>query len=94
MERVFEDRGIRPRILATLENAEAILRHVVAGLGVALLPRIVVAESLQRGDLVEVPLRDASFELRFEWIRVPGRPASPATEAFFREIGNPPRTGK
>lgn len=94
VDRLLAARGIRPAIVAVLDNAEAIRRFVEAGVGVSFLPRIAVAESIARGRLVEVPLRESPMELRFEWIRVPGRPLSPASERFLREIAGPARTGR
>jgi DNA-binding transcriptional LysR family regulator len=88
VERILEEHGLKPQVVACLDSAEAILRFVEAGLGVSLLPKIVVAESIGRGNLVGIPIRDASFELRFEWIRVDGRPVSPATKAFLSTVSN------
>lgn len=86
LERTFSERGILPNILATLETTESILMYVAAGIGVALVPRTAARESMNRGEIREQQLRDAKFDLRFEWIRVPGRPLSPATSAFLEGI--------
>lgn len=88
LERIFQERGIQPTILATLDTAEAIVRFVEAGLGVTLLPRTVVAESIASGRLLQVPVKDALLELRFEWILVRGRPLSPATHTFLEGLGS------
>lgn len=87
LERTFLERGVRPNILATLDTAEAILRFVQAGLGITLLPRLAVAESLSRGKLQEIPLKDVRLELKFEWILVSGRPLSPTAARFLEELG-------
>jgi DNA-binding transcriptional LysR family regulator len=88
VERILDEHGLKPQIVACLDSAEAILRFVEAGLGVSLLPRIVVAGSIGSGRLVGIPIRDATFELRLEWIRVPGRPLSPATRALLDQIAS------
>lgn len=94
VDRALVARGIRPEVAAVLDNAEAIRRFVEAGLGVSFLPLTVVVESLAKGLLVRVPLREAAMELGFEWIRSPGRPVSPAAALFLRELPGAPRPGK
>ena len=87
LERTFQQRKISPNIISSLETAESIVRFVEAGLGISILPRSVVKDSLSRGHLVEIPVKDARLELRFEWILTPGRPVSPTTARFLASLG-------
>lgn len=87
VERVFARAGIQVRPLASLDSTEAVREFVLAGLGVSFLPRIAVASHLADGTLLEVGLSDAVLRRTFRWILWPGRPASPAVEAFLAVLG-------
>jgi DNA-binding transcriptional LysR family regulator len=62
---------------------EVLVRLVLHGLGVTVLPALAVWEELERGDLVSIPVRDAElppYEVALaQW---PGRELAPAPAAF------------
>jgi DNA-binding transcriptional LysR family regulator len=66
-EQVLKEHGIAVRIGFELGNPEAIKQCVRNGLGIALLPRIVVEEEIHQGTLVVLPLThpDLQFDLQF-----------------------------
>jgi DNA-binding transcriptional LysR family regulator len=66
-EQVLKENGIAVRIGFELGNPEAIKQCVRNGLGIALLPRIVVEEEVHQGTLKILPLAhpDLRFELQF-----------------------------
>lgn len=63
-ENLLKEHGIIFRIGFELSNLEAIKRCVMNGLGIALLPRIVAEEEIERGDLAE--LHFAHPEIHFD----------------------------
>lgn len=63
-EQLLKSRGVAYRIGLELGSLEAIKQCVASGLGIALLPRIVVAGELQRGTLLELPF--AHPDIRFD----------------------------
>jgi DNA-binding transcriptional LysR family regulator len=66
-EQVLKEHGIAVRIGFELGNPEAIKQCVRNGLGIALLPRIVVEEEVHQGTLAVLPLihPDLRFDLQF-----------------------------
>ncbi|MDH6369090.1 LysR family transcriptional regulator [Paenibacillus sp. VTT E-133280] len=63
-ENLLKDHGIIFRIGFELSNLEAIKRCVMNGLGIALLPKIVAEEEIERGNLAELPF--AHPEIHFD----------------------------
>lgn len=77
-ENLLKDNGIIFRIGFELSNLEAIKRCVMNGLGIALLPKIVAQEEIERGYLVELPFvhPEIHFDLQVllhpkKWISQP-----------------------
>ncbi|WP_090647224.1 LysR family transcriptional regulator [Paenibacillus sp. UNC496MF] len=64
LEKVLRANGIPYRVGLELGNPEAIKRCVMAGDGIALLPRMAAEEELRRGELAALPF--AHPELRLE----------------------------
>ncbi len=54
------------------------------GSGVALVPRITVADDLERGDLVEVPVNELRLERQMRIVSREGAPMSHAGRAFLK----------
>ncbi|WP_313639865.1 LysR family transcriptional regulator [Paenibacillus sp. FSL K6-0276] len=63
-ENLLKEHGIIFRIGFELSNLEAIKRCVMNGLGIALLPKIVAEEEIERGNLAELPF--AHPEIHFD----------------------------
>jgi DNA-binding transcriptional LysR family regulator len=53
---LFRSAGVAPRGITELDNIEAAKRMVERGLGVALMPGTAIADSLEKGTLVEIGL--------------------------------------
>jgi LysR family transcriptional regulator, putative pyruvate carboxylase regulator len=69
----------------SLFRTEAIKRAVIAGLGVAIVPRLAISLELQRGLLAMVPLKDLPIVRPLHLQTVQGQPPTPAA-AWFLEL--------
>ncbi len=67
-----------------LPSLEAIKRFVAAGVGVAILPGLAVAQEVERGDLVRVPVPDLAASRRLFIVQRRDAPVSHAAAAFLR----------
>ena len=56
------------KVVHAFENIEITKRAVEIGLGMALVPRITIAEEIQRGKLKVIELAEGPFERRVEII--------------------------
>jgi DNA-binding transcriptional LysR family regulator len=78
----------RIRLHAEMEigSNDAIKHAVIAGLGVAVLPKLGILSELTLGTLIEVPIKD--FPLRRSWclIHPQGRHPTPAMRSFIEYI--------
>ncbi|XEC94184.1 LysR family transcriptional regulator [Paenibacillus tarimensis] len=77
-ERLLKEQGIAYRFGFELSNLEAIKHCVINGLGMALIPKIVVEEELKRGSLTALPFShpDMRFDLQLlmhpkKWVSQP-----------------------
>jgi molybdate transport repressor ModE-like protein len=88
-ERYLAKVGYRPAKRWELDSNEAIKRSVQAGLGVGFVSKLVVADELERGDLVAFqvegtePMRRSVFLLRPD-----GREPTPSENAFIQTLCN------
>ena len=86
-ERSFARAGYRPAKRWELDSNEAIKRSVAAGLGVGFLSRLVVADELDRGELVAFGLEGAGPMRRSVYLLRPdGRDATPSERAFIQTL--------
>jgi len=71
LEKLVKEAGIHLENPMSFENVEAIKQCVKAGLGASLLPRISIAEDVERGLLVELPWRSEplAFATQMIWHR-------------------------
>jgi DNA-binding transcriptional LysR family regulator len=84
---LFEQQGLHPAGRMELGSNEAIARAVAAGIGIALLPQVVVEDLLTLGKLVSIPLADNQYLSRqLSFIQYRDRPLSPAAQAFCARI--------
>ncbi len=66
---VLDDAGVQPGALLDFDNLDAIRRCAIDGLGVAIVPRYVVADAVERGTLVELPIRaPGDFVVAATWL--------------------------
>jgi DNA-binding transcriptional LysR family regulator len=66
---VLDDAGVRAGALLDFDNLDAIRRCAIDGLGVAIVPRYVVADAVDAGTLVELPIRaPGDFVIAATWL--------------------------
>jgi molybdate transport repressor ModE-like protein len=81
--------GYRPAKRWELDSNEAIKRSVEAGLGIGFVSRMVVADELTRGDLVEFRVEGAERMRRSVYLLRPdGREPTAAERAFIQTLCN------
>jgi molybdate transport repressor ModE-like protein len=86
-ERYLARARFRPAKRWELDSNEAIKRSVAAGLGIGFVSRLVVADELDRGELVAFALEDAEPMRRSIYVLRPdGRDATPSERAFIRTL--------
>ena len=79
--------GVQPKRVWELDSSEAIKRAARAGLGVAFLSRLGVAEEVERGDLVAFRLaRRPRIERKLHVARLARRPLSPSERGFVATL--------
>lgn len=85
--RVFEDtlatNGRRPPTKLELGNVEAIKRCVMAGLGIAALPKIAVEEEVSQGKMAILPWTGCEFDIATQLAWHKDKWLSPALRAFI-----------
>jgi DNA-binding transcriptional LysR family regulator len=69
-----------------LPNIEAIKQFVAMGNGVALLPRIAVEAEINRGELVQIPVKELQMERKVRLVYRRGASLSHAARAFMKEL--------
>ena len=93
-ERYLARAGYRPAKRWELDSNEAIKRSVAAGLGIGFVSRLVVADELERGELVAFALEGAEAMRRSVYLLRPdGRDATPSERAFIETLGSCCATG-
>jgi len=86
-ERYLARASFRPAKRWELDSNEAIKRSVAAGLGVGFVSRLVVADELDRGELMAFALEGADPMRRSVYVLRPdGRDATPSERAFIRTL--------
>lgn len=66
---VLDEAGVRPGPLLDFDNLDAIRRCAIDGLGIAIVPRYVVADAVDAGTLVELPIRaPGDFVIAATWL--------------------------
>ncbi|CAG7630318.1 LysR family transcriptional regulator [Paenibacillus allorhizosphaerae] len=92
LEKVLRAHDIPYRVGFELGNPEAVKRCVMAGLGLALLPRIVAEEEVRRGELAVLPFAHPDIRLQVQLFYHPKKWISQAMHAFIQllQSGAPP----
>src|SRR5215218_2046907 len=86
-ERHLARAGYHPAKRWELDSNEAIKRSVAAGLGIGFVSRLVVADELERGELVSFQLEGAEPMRRSVYLLRPdGRAATPSERAFIETL--------
>lgn len=89
LERVWTLAGVRPDVRVELSEPEAMKRAVGAGLGVAMLSRIAVADEVADGRLVAIPVDHPGLWRDFTLLHPPDELAGRAAAAFVAEVRPP-----
>ena len=86
VEKALRRRGVKPRPFLSLASPEAIKGCVAAGMGLAIVSRLIVALEVRAGLLGIVPMADLAIDrpLHLRWVR--GRGRSPALAAFLEVL--------
>jgi DNA-binding transcriptional LysR family regulator len=87
VERAFKRKGLNPKPLLALASPEAIKNAVSAGLGLAIVSRLIVAHELKADTLAVVKLKDLAIHRPLHRQCVRGRNRSPALESFLEVLG-------
>lgn len=92
LESHLDRAGIRPGHILEFDSIEAIRRSVEAGLGIALIPKPWLEDSLQSGAVVPMDWFSPQFEVATQIVWHPGRWEGPALKAIIEaselHIGN------
>lgn len=86
VERALKRAGLNIQPLLTLASPEAIKNAVAAGMGLAIVSRLIVALELQAGSLGIIPLKDLAIHRPLHRQRVRGRSQSPAMAGFLEVL--------
>ena len=85
VDNALREAGVPVSPAMELDNMEATKKMVEEGLGIALLPRVAVAQEIDRGELREIEIRKMAMPRReVALIYRRGRPLSRAAEAFIK----------
>ena len=86
VERALRRQGLKIKPLLSLASPEAIKNLVAAGLGLAIVSRLIVALELQAGSLGIIPLKDLTIQRPLHLQRIRGRSQSPALAKFMAAL--------
>jgi DNA-binding transcriptional LysR family regulator len=86
VERALRRQGLKIKPLLSLASPEAIKNMVAAGLGLAIVSRLIVALELQAGSLGIIPLKDLTIRRPLHLQRIRGRSQSPALANFLQVL--------
>ena len=85
-EQALQERGLSLSVVMSLGSTEAVKRAAAAGLGLAFVSRLAVADELSTGRLALVPAADFCLRRPLHRLRVPGASDSGAARAFLSEL--------
>jgi DNA-binding transcriptional LysR family regulator len=74
--------GVNPPVVLEMPSGEGVARAVEAGLGIAILSRLVVERAVAEMRLAVVEVEDLDLQRTFQLVTVRGRTLSPAARAF------------
>jgi DNA-binding transcriptional LysR family regulator len=97
VERALRRKGLKIKPVLSLASPEAIKNLVAAGLGLAIVSRLIVALELQAGFLGIIPLKDLTIQRPLHLQRIRGRSQSPALVKFLQVLAerkSPPTVAK
>ncbi|HEY3108195.1 MAG TPA: LysR family transcriptional regulator [Chloroflexota bacterium] len=83
VDHALDQAGVATTVAAVLGSTEALKGAVLAGLGVAWVPRLAVARELVAGELAAVPVAGVEVSRTLSVVAPAGRILSPAGRAFL-----------
>ena len=86
VERALRRHALKIKPLLSLASPEAIKNLVAAGVGIAIVSRLIVALELQTGALGIISLKDLNIERPLHLQRIRGRSQSPAMVKFLEVL--------
>jgi DNA-binding transcriptional LysR family regulator len=86
VERALRRKGLKIKPFLSMASPEAIKNGVVAGMGVAIVSRLIVAMELQAGSLGVIALKDLTIQRPLHLQRIRGRSQSPALAKFLEVL--------
>ena len=89
VERALRRKGFKITPLLSLASPEAIKNAVAAGLGIAIVSKLIVALELQTGSLGAIGLKDLTIQRPLHLQRIRGRSQSPALVKFLDVLAQP-----
>lgn len=86
LERRLADRGINLDPVMDIGSVEAIIRIIRGGYGVAFLPRYVIADHVERKELVTLDIRDPGIDMNSYFLCSSERWINPVMKEFIRIV--------
>jgi DNA-binding transcriptional LysR family regulator len=89
MSQSLREHGVDPArllVVAEMGSSEAVRQGIKSRLGISILSSLAVAEDVQRGNLVTVPLEGVCIRRPFYLVRRKGRQLSPLALAFYEHL--------
>ena len=86
VEKALRRKRLKIRPFLSLASPEAIKNMVAAGLGIAIISRLVVGLELQTGSLGIIPLKDLTIRRPLHLQRIRGRSRSPSQVQFLEAL--------
>lgn len=90
LERALHRKALKIKPLLSLASPEAIKNAVVAGMGLAVVSRLIVALELRTGSLGIVPVTDLTIHRPLHLQRIRGRSRSPSQVKFLEVLAGMP----
>lgn len=90
LTKILEPAGIRPRKIQEVTLTEAIIEMIIGGLGIAALPKWIVAPQLASGALIGVPLKPPGYRWNWSIAQLRGNRAPVYALEFIRILAKLP----
>lgn len=86
VQRMFEERGLMPRVRMELSSNEAIKQAIIAGLGVSILSRHTLGQDTDQPQLTTLDVEDLPAEGHWYLVYPMGKQLSPVALAFSQMV--------
>lgn len=83
VERTLWAAGVAPVVALELSSGEGVVRAVEAGIGLAMISRLVAADGLAAGRIVAIPALDLAARRVFQAVTPRGRARAPVVQTFL-----------